>query len=619
MSSKRRRPRDPNGKKIVLLYARRSTNRQYLSVESQLSRLRETVAKEGHTVLEEIVDDMSGSLDTRPGFRRIEAMAKSDDPPMDAIYVYDMSRLSRSLETRVRIQREFVMNGVQIVSITQHFEEGPSGDLQRNVVAVFDDHQLKQISSLSRRGLEDVVKAGGYIGSQAPFGYRKVKKILGDGKVHPTLEPDPETSEIFIKYIKEPALLGRTPLAITVALNDEAIPSPSGKRWVKGVITTMLRKIVYTGTGMLGERQRSEFRPKTDPIYVPGAFPALMTMEEYRKIQELLSSRQWTKKAARSVSSAFVFSGKIRCGYCGRRMRINRGGERARPKLRCNRKEEEGADSCPSTNVDLEDFENAIMARLCAHTLSGDNLRDRVREVADGVSVYVKDAKLQLRPINRRKSEIKAEREGIRSQMREEAKQGRTVPQLGVWLNELDEEEARLDETARGLDEQMKGLEGFLKDERRIIDSAKERATYLRSSDPDIAKGFVDSFIQEITLKDQVATINYTIPMPIEGGLEKRYTEEIDVMGKVWPIDTPGDEGVMVELGAAIALGKPTFLFRDDFRRCTDSEQYPLNLMLFTGLLEDGWERHYYTRVDEIGDPQKALAEWAGVANPTKI
>lgn len=76
---------------------------------------------------------------------------------------------------------------------------------------------------------------------------------------------------------------------------------------------------------------------------------------------------------------------------------------------------------------------------------------------------------------------------------------------------------------------------------------------------------------------------------------------------------------MMVELGAAIALGKPTFLFRDDFRRCTDSEQYPLNLMLFTGLLEDGWERHYYTRVDEIGDPQKALAEWAGVANPTKI
>ena len=74
---------------------------------------------------------------------------------------------------------------------------------------------------------------------------------------------------------------------------------------------------------------------------------------------------------------------------------------------------------------------------------------------------------------------------------------------------------------------------------------------------------------------------------------------------------TPPDEGVMVELGAAIALGKPTFLFRDDFRRCTDSEQYPLNLMLFSGLPEREWQKYVYSDLSEIKDPQKALARWA--------
>ena len=74
---------------------------------------------------------------------------------------------------------------------------------------------------------------------------------------------------------------------------------------------------------------------------------------------------------------------------------------------------------------------------------------------------------------------------------------------------------------------------------------------------------------------------------------------------------TPPDEGVMVELGAAIALGKPTFLFRDDFRRCTDSEQYPLNLMLFSGLPEMEWKKYVYSDLSEINDPQKALARWA--------
>ncbi len=74
----------------------------------------------------------------------------------------------------------------------------------------------------------------------------------------------------------------------------------------------------------------------------------------------------------------------------------------------------------------------------------------------------------------------------------------------------------------------------------------------------------------------------------------------------------PPDEGVMVELGAAIALGKPTFLFRDDLRRATDSEDYPLNLMLFTGMPRDGWRDYYFTSIAEIASPDKALARWAG-------
>ena len=72
----------------------------------------------------------------------------------------------------------------------------------------------------------------------------------------------------------------------------------------------------------------------------------------------------------------------------------------------------------------------------------------------------------------------------------------------------------------------------------------------------------------------------------------------------------PPDEGVMVELGMAIAWGKPAFLFRDDFRRCTDSEGYPLNLMVFTGLPESGWEASWYDSIEELANPDKALAQW---------
>ena len=73
---------------------------------------------------------------------------------------------------------------------------------------------------------------------------------------------------------------------------------------------------------------------------------------------------------------------------------------------------------------------------------------------------------------------------------------------------------------------------------------------------------------------------------------------------------TPPDEGVMLELGAAIALAKPVFLYRDDFRRCSDSEDYPLNLMVFSGLPQQGWRDYLYGSLTELADPAKALLRW---------
>jgi len=73
---------------------------------------------------------------------------------------------------------------------------------------------------------------------------------------------------------------------------------------------------------------------------------------------------------------------------------------------------------------------------------------------------------------------------------------------------------------------------------------------------------------------------------------------------------TPPDEGVMIELGIAIALKKEIFLFRDDFRNCSDSNQYPLNLMLFLGLPKDNWEKYYFESLEEIKSNNKGFVDW---------
>ena len=73
----------------------------------------------------------------------------------------------------------------------------------------------------------------------------------------------------------------------------------------------------------------------------------------------------------------------------------------------------------------------------------------------------------------------------------------------------------------------------------------------------------------------------------------------------------PPDEGVMIELGIAIALKKEIFLFRDDFRNCSDSNQYPLNLMLFLGLPRNNWKKYYFESLKEIKSDKKAFLEWS--------
>ena len=66
----------------------------------------------------------------------------------------------------------------------------------------------------------------------------------------------------------------------------------------------------------------------------------------------------------------------------------------------------------------------------------------------------------------------------------------------------------------------------------------------------------------------------------------------------------------MIELCIAIALGKATFLFRDDFRKCTDSDEYPLNLMIFLGIPYDSWNDYYYRSLGEIDNESKAIYKW---------
>ena len=43
------------------------------------------------------------------------------------------------------------------------------------------------------------------------------------------------------------------------------------------------------------------------------------------------------------------------------------------------------------------------------------------------------------------------------------------------------------------------------------------------------------------------------------------------------------------------------------------AKHYPLNLMLFAGLPEHGWVDYFYTDLDDLDRPDRALARWLAV------
>ena len=62
----------------------------------------------------------------------------------------------------------------------------------------------------------------------------------------------------------------------------------------------------------------------------------------------------------------------------------------------------------------------------------------------------------------------------------------------------------------------------------------------------------------------------------------------------------------MVELGIAIALKKEIFLFRDDFRNCSDSDQYPLKFNVICWLIQRKiGQKNYFESLEDINNPKK--------------
>ncbi len=294
----------------------------------------------GCRVIERCDDGLSGRyFDTRPQFTDMIELAKKGK--VNCIVVKDCSRFGRDyVELGDYLEQLFPFLGVRFIAINDHYDSDKTeGGLDIAFKNLVYDIYSRDLSKKVRQAREQMAAQGKYTATQTAYGYRKKKEDRHK------LEPDPETAPV-VREIFDMRLAGMGLSEIARNLNDRGISCPTvflngrGRPvtrkgnfemmcWDGGVINGMLQNEIYTGAVVsLKSRMDSRNgklvqRPKEEWVRVEGMHEAIVTKEEFRRVQELVSPQ---KPTVRKRKMRYV------CGVCGKRLTRRNGTD-----LYCNR------------------------------------------------------------------------------------------------------------------------------------------------------------------------------------------------------------------------------------------------------------------------------------------
>ena len=511
----------------VALYARVSSDRQDvdLSVAAQLRALRDYAEKNNYVVAREYVDEAeSGRVADRPEFRKMLDAATAADAPFEQILVWKFSRFTRKREHAVAFKSMLRRRGVRVVSITEHADDSPTGKLMEAIIESVDEFYSANLAEEVTRGMREAASRGFWVSTYAPYGYRKVR-VQDGAKERPKLELDPPADAV-VRRVFDMVLAGRSVLDIVRTLNDEGIPTRNGGRWLKNTVHGMLTNESYSGTLVWGKRTKS----KAPPVRVDGAVPAIVSREEFERVQGLLKERAPKVVHPRRASSPYLLSGLVKCESCGRALTAAEAKSGKYTYYVCQSLIKTGKEACATPRLNAKRFEETIIGQLRDHVLTESNIRDLVRmldEEMDGVA-HEQRQKLES---------IEAELEDVRRRM---SRVWQIVENTDLEMADASERIKEHRERQQLLEVAADEARTMLAERRVLLDSAEtvaafaaEMSEFLQTSEITETRAFVRSFVKAILVRPGQATIHYTIPTPPDSPIGGGDAADVALSGQV--------------------------------------------------------------------------------------
>jgi len=501
----------------VAIYARVSSDKQDvdLSISAQLKALRDYALKHEHTTVREFVDEAeSGRTTARPAFREMISTARRPSRPFEIVLVWKYSRFARSREDSIVYKTLLRKHGVQVISITEPFEDTPTGRLLEAMIESLDEFYSANLGEEVLRGLRESASRGFYVSGYAPYGYRRVK--VKDGtKDRVKLEPVPRQAAVVGRLFGR-VLEGMGLKELGMELRQEGIASPTDKGWGKTTLYHILTNEVYTGTLVWGRKARNN---KLPPVRVEHAWTAIVDRATFDRVQETLKERAPAQRHPRRTSSKYLLSGLARCGSCGKALVGQDAKSGKFSYYVCGTLLKKGAGTCNAHYLNAAKFENLVIDKIRERILTEQNLAQLVVLVNEEMDAAASDCRKHLDTIDAERADVTRRLD----RLYEALETGKLeLNDLAPRIQTLRQRQDHLEQTRQELADRFTDRKGELADLSLVTSYANDLRDLLSQSPLAERKTFIRSFVKEVRVTDTEAELFYTIPLPPEGITQER-------------------------------------------------------------------------------------------------
>lgn len=510
----------------VVLYARVSSEKQAekdLSLPAQLKALREYALKRNWTIVEEYVDEAeSARTADRPAFQKMIAATKQKKIPFETILVWKLNRFARNREDSIIYKSLLRKRGVQVISINENFDDGPSGRLLEGIIETIDEFYSANLAQDTTRGMKENTLRGYLNGGKIPYGYSAESiDVNGHKKKKLTIN---EAEASVVRKVFALSNQGKGSKEITNILNDEGVKRRSGEFWSISNIIYILQNETYTGC-LIWHEARHNKNAATPIIRVPDTHPAIISRPHFDRVRSLVGLRNRCVTPPRAVSSSHLLSMLLKCRHCGHSMLACSAKSGRFHYYTCQSYKKIGKRFCRQKLLNAKKVEPFVMALIKERVLTRENIKKLILYVNQDMKIFEKDFEGKMTLLTLR----------LEEKLNRRKKLYNTLETGNMDIKDIAPRIKELNAEIEALEEEKRLLQTKRSEEQTILVSDEELNPYVDDLQETLfkgsiseKKGFLRSFIKEISIDYPTLEIEYILPLaPDPNGGARLITREV--------------------------------------------------------------------------------------------